>query len=411
MSCFLRVSCLLVAVGLSWGEAAVAGDKRYAAIVIDDATGKILHSENAHARRHPASLTKKMTLYLLFEALKAKKITLNTRFSTSHLATRQIPCKLGLQVGHTISVEEIIKGMVTKSANDAAVVFAEGLAGSLANFVALMNKKAKKLGMSSTRFYNASGVPDARQITTAMDMAILARALHHDFPEYYHYFRTKHFHYKGTSHRNHNQMLGSFQGLDGIKTGFVNASGFNISTSALRYDQQRRPRRLFAVVMGGQSWRSRDKRTAQLLEEGFYKVGAYDAEGGNSVAPELPDSNELQNVSYDHTQKQELEKSVSEEPEAFPQYDSNDAKLLETSLKTSTEKKSAPSSLPDIIVREPAAAPKKVRRKARVMSVAATVVDGQQRALPPGWVVPKAPSSDQKTSPRPHSPFRLKKNR
>ncbi len=253
---------------------AKATPNRYAALVVDGVTGKILHAENAYERRHPASLVKKMTLYLLFEALKAGKINLNTQFKTSRLANKQIPCKLGLRTGDTISVESIIKGMVTKSANDASVVFAEGYAGNLANFVKLMNKKAKELGMHSTRFFNPSGVPDSRQITTAMDMAILAQALYRDFPEYCHYFQTKRFSYLGISHNNHNHMLGKFPGLDGIKTGFTCASGFNISTSAVRYDANNRPRRLFAVVMGGENRHVRDRRAAQLLEVSFRKIGA-----------------------------------------------------------------------------------------------------------------------------------------
>ncbi|MCX7338560.1 MAG: D-alanyl-D-alanine carboxypeptidase [Alphaproteobacteria bacterium] len=247
---------------------------RYAAVVLDEKTGKILHAENANDARHPASLTKKMTLLLLFEALKSGDIKLETRFKTSKLATIQIPTKLGLREGDSISVECIIKSLVTQSANDAAVVAAEGLAGSLENFVARMNRTAKRLGMNQTRFYNASGVPDSRQVTTAYDMAVLGRALYKDFPEYYPYFKTVSFQYQGRSYRNHNHMLGDFPGLDGIKTGFVNASGFNISTSAVRMDSANQPRRLFAVVMGGTSWRSRDKQAAQLLEASFRKIGA-----------------------------------------------------------------------------------------------------------------------------------------
>jgi len=402
---FVKVIYFIVVI--SCGCSAFARDHRYAAIVVD-ASGKVLHAENAHAPRHPASMVKKMTLYILFEALRAKKITLKTRFSVSSLAARQIPCKLGLQVGHTISVEDIIKGMVTKSANDASVVIAEGLAGTLANFVSLMNKKAKKLGMSSTRFYNASGVPDARQITTAMDMAILARALYHDFPEYYHYFKIKNFDYKGTSHRNHNHMLGPVRGfhVDGCKTGFVNASGFNISTSAVKYGEKKEPRRLFAVVMGGQSWRSRDKRATELLEEGFDKAGA-SSRGDSNPVPDLklPDKSEVQAVSYERSQQQALDESVAEVP-ISPQYDSSDAQLLETSLKTADRSVPKPRitslNLPDIIAREPAApkgrvvsravVKKTVTNEAKVIPISATVVDGNQRALPPGWVIPEAPA-------------------
>jgi D-alanyl-D-alanine carboxypeptidase len=404
---FVNVIYFIVAISLSCGCSAFARDHRYAAVVVD-ASGKVLHAENAHAPRHPASMVKKMTLYILFEALRAGKITLKTRFSVSSLAARQIPCKLGLQVGHTISVGDIIKGMVIKSANDASVVFAEGLAGSLANFVALMNKKAKKLGMTGTRFYNASGVPDARQITTAMDMAILARALYHDFPEYYHYFKIKNFDYKGTSHRNHNHMLGPVRDfhVDGCKTGFVNASGFNISTSAVKYGAKKEPLRLFAVVMGGQSWRSRDERAAKLLEEGFYKAGASSRDSNPMLDLKLPDKSEFQAVSYEPSQQQALDKSVAEVPVVpSPQYGPGDAELLETSLKTPVPKSRGELKLPGIIAREPAPkgraaskaeVKKTVKNEAKVIPISATVVDGNQRALPPGWVVPEAPAAPVK---------------
>lgn len=328
---FLRITaiCLLFIVGFKQYGTCLGGPNKYAAIVIDGNTGKIMHAENAYERRHPASLTKKMTFYIIFEALKAGKITLNTRFPVSFLAARQIPTKLGLRAGDSISVEAIIKGMVTKSANDAAVVIAEGLSGSVVKFVQLMNKKAKELGMNSTQFFNPSGVPDKRQITTAMDMAILARALYQDFPEHYHYFKTKSFNYLGISHRNHNHMLGKVEGLDGIKTGFVCASGFNISTSAIRYDANNKPRRLFAVVMGGASWRSRDKRTAELLEINFRKIGAVSAKppkflpapGTKGITPKKDKRKQTEHESPDLSDN--LNESIT----------SKDASLLEASLR------------------------------------------------------------------------------
>lgn len=282
---------------------------KYAAVVVDGATGKVLHAENAHERRHPASLAKKMTLYLVFEALKAGRINLNTHFKTSPLAERQIPCKLSLRRGDTISVESIIKGMVTKSANDASVVIAEGLAGNLGSFAQLMNKKAKQLGMKSTQFFNPSGVPDSRQITTAMDMAILAQALYRDFPEYCHYFKTKRFSYLGVSHNNHNHMLGKFPGLDGIKTGFVCASGFSISTSAVRYDANNNPRRLFAVVMGGENRHVRDRRAAQLLEANFRKIGAHSVAQLSKphIAPGTKGALKMKEITLADTEAQEVE--------------------------------------------------------------------------------------------------------
>ena len=271
-----------------------------------------------------------------------------------------------------------------------------------------MNKKAKKLGMTGTRFYNASGVPDARQITTAMDMAILARALYHDFPEYYHYFKIKNFDYKGTSHRNHNHMLGPVRDfhVDGCKTGFVNASGFNISTSAVKYGAKKEPLRLFAVVMGGQSWRSRDERAAKLLEEGFYKAGASSRDSNPMLDLKLPDKSEFQAVSYEPSQQQALDKSVAEVPVVpSPQYGPGDAELLETSLKTPVPKSRGELKLPGIIAREPAPkgraaskaeVKKTVKNEAKVIPISATVVDGNQRALPPGWVVPEAPAAPVK---------------
>lgn len=240
---------------------------KYAAIVVDGATGKVLYSKNAHARRYPASLTKKMTLYLIFEALEKGKITLDTHWNVSALAQNQMPSRLGLKAGETISVSNVIKALITKSANDSAVVAAEGLEGSVEGFASMMNKKASVLGMTNTHFTNPSGVPDSRQTTTAHDMAILGRALHRDYPEYYKLFKLKGFQYKGAHHRNHNHMLDNVEGLDGIKTGYIGASGFNISTST-----ERDNRRIFTVVMGGRSRHDRDRHAKELIETSFKKL-------------------------------------------------------------------------------------------------------------------------------------------
>jgi D-alanyl-D-alanine carboxypeptidase len=242
---------------------------KYAAMVVDGETGKVLYEYNAHAKRFPASLTKKMTLYLLFEEIKKGTITLNTKFTTSDRATRQEPSILGLRVGDKISVDEIIRGLVTKSANDASVVAAEGLSGSVEAFAQRMNKKALELGMKNTNFRNPNGLPDPQQTTTAHDMILLGRALYGDFPKFYHtYFKLRHFHYKGIKHVNHNHMLGKVKGLDGIKTGYFRAAGSNISTSTARGN-----RRVFAVVIGGQNWRWRDSHCAELIETAFRKLG------------------------------------------------------------------------------------------------------------------------------------------
>ena len=323
---FLRLLAFSLLFILGLHQIALAAPKKYAAVVVDSSTGRVLHAENAHERRHPASLTKKMVLYLIFEALRAKKISSNTRFPVSALATRQQPCNLCLKKGNTIDVESIIRGLVVQSANDASVVVAEGLAGSVSNFTNLMNKKAKALGMRSTEFFNASGLPHQKQITTAMDMAILGQALYRDFPEYYHYFQTKSFSYQGRSWRNHNRMLGKVAGLDGIKTGFICASGFNISTSAVRYDSENKPHRLFAVVMGGESGRSRDKRATHLIETSFKKIGATSIKGPKS--PPIPGVKGLP------AKKEEPQEDLQAMPESDPALGitPEDTSLLETSL-------------------------------------------------------------------------------
>lgn len=253
---------------------ASASPERYAAIVIDAKTGKVLQEHNADMRRHPASLTKKMTLYMIFDALRSGRITMKTTFPVSKNATKQIPCKLGLRVGDRISVEHIVMGLITKSANDASVAVAEGLSGSESAFCVAMTEKARELKMYDTTFKNASGVPNPGQVSTAKDMAILARALFTDFPEYYRHFKAKTFNYQGTVHKNHNKLLGKVEGLDGIKTGFTNAAGFNLSASAVRMDSNSNPQRLIAVVMGGMSPTWRDKKIAELLEDNFRKIGA-----------------------------------------------------------------------------------------------------------------------------------------
>lgn len=274
-----------------------SGKQVVSAIVIDGKTGNVLHSENADIPRHPASLAKKMTLYLIFEALREKKISLNTTYNVSPLATRAIPCKLGVSAGKTVTVDTIIKGLVTKSANDMAVVIAEGLSGSVPKFVDKMNAKARELGMKNTTFTNPSGVPDRgrsflkrgaqRQTTTARDMVILSQALYNNFPEHWKFFKIRTFNFLGNSFHNHNHLMKSFPGMDGIKTGWVNASGFNLSTSAIRYTQAGNPVRLFAVVLGGTTRHVRDRRMANLLETHFKKLGATVVKSDKATMDEL----------------------------------------------------------------------------------------------------------------------------
>jgi len=233
----------------------------YADIVVDDKSGLVLHEVSADEPRHPASLTKIMTLYLLFEQLEAGKLSLDTELPISTRAALQNPTKLGLKANQTIKVEDAIKGLVTKSANDAAVVVAEALGGSEAEFAKLMTAKAGALGMTGTTYVNASGLPAEEQITTARDQAVLGRAVQHRFPVYYQYFATPSFRYKGAEMRNHNNLLGQVKGVDGIKTGYTEASGYNL-TSSVRRDEKH----IVAVVLGGTSNGARDARMRQLIE-------------------------------------------------------------------------------------------------------------------------------------------------
>jgi D-alanyl-D-alanine carboxypeptidase len=234
----------------------------YAAIVVDDKSGFVLHEVSADDPRHPASLTKIMTLYLLFEQLEAGTLALDIPLQISTRAAMQNPTKLGLKANQTIKVEDAIKGLVTKSANDAAVVVAEAIAGSEEEFAKLMTLKARALGMTSTTYINASGLPAEEQITTARDQAVLGRAIQHRFPGYYQYFATPSFHYKGAEMRNHNALLGQVKGVDGIKTGYTEASGYNL-VSSVRRDEKH----IVAVVLGGTSNAARDARMRQLIED------------------------------------------------------------------------------------------------------------------------------------------------
>ena len=235
---------------------------RYADIVVDANTGDVLHSTNPDAQRFPASLTKVMTLYLLFERLEAGRARLDTEMPVSRHASLQSPTKLGLRAGQTLSVEDAIQALVTKSANDAAVVVAEYLGGSEEQFAIQMTRKARALRMTRTVYKNASGLPDTAQVTTARDQALLGLAIQDRFPQYYRYFATQSFAYRGVRMSNHNRLLGRVQGVNGIKTGFTRASGFNLLSAVQRGD-----RRLVAVVLGGTSGGARDARMRSLIEQ------------------------------------------------------------------------------------------------------------------------------------------------
>jgi D-alanyl-D-alanine carboxypeptidase len=229
-------------------------------IVVDGNTGTVLHASNAEALRHPASLTKIMTLYLLFERLEAGKIKLDTPLKITAHAAEQAPTKLGVRPGQTLAVEDAIKAVVTKSANDAAVAIAENLGGDEDEFAKMMTAKAHALGMSRTTYVNASGLPNDDQITTAQDQALLGRAIQERFPRYYRYFSTEQFVYHGHAMRNHNHLLGVVGGVDGIKTGYTHASGFNLVTSV-----HRDGRYIIAVVLGGRSAGERDAHMRELI--------------------------------------------------------------------------------------------------------------------------------------------------
>jgi D-alanyl-D-alanine carboxypeptidase len=232
-----------------------------AAIVVDGNTGRTIYARNENEQRFPASITKVMTLYLLFEQLEQGQLRLESDILVSAFAAARKPTKLGLREGQSISVDDAIKAVVTRSANDIAVAIAESIGGDESHFAALMTQKAHELGMTRTHFTNASGLPDADQLTTAHDLAILGRAIQERFPRYYRYFATRVFYYRDAAIANHNHLLGRVEGMDGIKTGYTNASGFNLLTSVKRDGHY-----IVAVVLGGASARSRDNIMARLIE-------------------------------------------------------------------------------------------------------------------------------------------------
>ena len=255
----------------------------FEAIVLDAATGQVLRSSNADLQTFPASLTKMMTLYLTFEALNQGHLTLNQMLPVSEEASSRAPTKLGLMPGETVAVRDLMLGLVTRSANDAATVLAEALGGSEAAFVDRMNQKARQLGMTRTFYRNPSGLPDPDQHTTARDMARIALALYHDFPREYRYFATREFIFRGDVIKTHNHLLEWYEGADGIKTGYVHASGFNLAASAVRNGH-----RLIGIIMGGSSARSRDEIMANLLDQGFADVGAAAGRASSLIAATAP---------------------------------------------------------------------------------------------------------------------------
>ena len=258
----------------AFGSGAALAEK-YAAIVIDADTQDVLHDRNADEPRYPASLTKVMTLYMLFDALKSGEVSLDEKLVVSRYAASQAPSNLKLKTGSRITVRDAISALITKSANDVAVVVAERLGGTESRFAQLMTVKAKSLGLEHTRFVNASGLPDTRQLTTARDLSLLAEAMLRDHSDYYHYFATEQFAWGGKTYKNHNELLGAVDGVDGIKTGYTRASGFNLMASATRDGH-----RIIAVMLGGSTARARDRHVEALLEAAFstYALPADDPE-------------------------------------------------------------------------------------------------------------------------------------
>ncbi|MDA9543727.1 peptidase M15 [Bradyrhizobium sp. CCBAU 45321] len=271
-----------------------SSSSKFASIIIDGNSGAVLQATSPDAIRHPASLTKIMTLYLLFERLESGKMKLDTEMPVSKHAADQDPTKLNLRAGQTIRVEDAIKGLVTRSANDAAVVIAEAIAGDEDDFARMMTRKARSLGMSRTVYRNANGLPNDEQVTTARDQATLGRAIQERFPRYYRYFATSTFNWRGQSIRNHNRLLGSVEGVDGIKTGYTRASGFNLVSSIRRGN-----RHLIGVVLGGRSGGSRDAIMRNLLAENLDKgatvrtVAAVTERNGTEANIDVADASDM----------------------------------------------------------------------------------------------------------------------
>ncbi len=255
------------------------GSARYSSMVIDAGSGSVLEAVNADELRHPASLTKLMTLYMLFEALRDRRLTVDQLVPVSYHAASQAPSKLGLTPGTRITVEEAILGLVTKSANDAAAALGELLGGDEDRFGQMMTLRARAIGMNRTIFRNASGLPDPEQVTTARDLAILARHLITDFPGYYGYFSTPNFVFHGRTIFNHDRMLQTYPGADGMKTGYTEASGHNLVTSA-----ERGGVRLVGVVLGAASNPERDYHMAALLDQSFEQLDIPGSRRGTMVA-------------------------------------------------------------------------------------------------------------------------------
>lgn len=274
------VFCCVVSILLSW-TSVFAGS---AQLVLDARTGEILASENADELNHPASLTKMMTVYMAFEAIRSGRLAWDDALDVSKHAASRPPTKLRVRAGEKITVREAVLGMIVQSANDAAAVLAEELGGTEENFGVMMTQRAHQLGMTNTLFFNASGLPDERQVTTARDMSALAVALMRDFPQEYALFATRSFAFRGRTINGHNNLMYRFKGMDGIKTGYTNASGYNLVSSAMDGG-----RRVVGVVMGGGSAAGRDNLMSRLINANMAKA----TPGNALVASKAPESQEI----------------------------------------------------------------------------------------------------------------------
>ncbi|MFA7439893.1 MAG: D-alanyl-D-alanine carboxypeptidase family protein [Sphingomonadaceae bacterium] len=314
----LRSACLAVALASATlltpvVEAPVAATSlftqpKYAAYLVDAESGEVLYSRQADSERFPASITKVMTLYMVFERLAAGTLQLDDKIVMSRNAAAQPPSKLGLRVGGTLTVDQAIRSLATKSANDVSVALAEHISGSTAEFGRLMTLRARELGMRNSRFVNPNGLPDPRQVTTARDIAVLSLAMIENFPQYYSYFQQQQFTFGDQVLRNHNHLLRTFPGTDGIKTGFTNAAGFTLAASAVRDG-----RRLIAVVLGGPSRVARDANVESLLESGFTVLSARRQNRNIQVADMLAEPGDLNDALLLN-----LVEQGSAEPEATP---------------------------------------------------------------------------------------------
>lgn len=303
---YLRTLCIVLALFIFASAQSAQANNKFAAISVDAHNGKVLFARNADARRYPASLTKIMTLYVLFEEIKKGRFTLSSRLKVSRHGATRPPSKLYLKAGQTIKVEDAILALVTKSANDVAATVGENISGSESAFARRMTSTARKLGMNRTQFRNASGLPNSKQYTTARDMATLGLRIQKDFPRYYRYFKTKRFRYKGRNYRNHNRLLGKYRGIDGIKTGYIRASGFNLTASV------RRPgKHVVAVVMGGRSGKSRNNYMVQVLNKALKKVPKRRGVGLASTAGNSPSSTSNTNFAAKPPAKKKTSQAIT----------------------------------------------------------------------------------------------------